>query len=629
MIELLVGLFLLALVAAVFILPVVALVRTRGIGLLRRRLDALEEEVTHLRRRLRDLRAAPPPTAAEPEPAPLEALPAAEEPAPPAPARRRALAGADAGWLESWIGQRGLGWAAVVLLFFATAFFLKYAFDNQWIGELGRVSLGVVAGAALCAGGLAAHRRQRRLASQMLTSAGVILLYLTTFAAFGYYHLMPRERAGLFLVAVVAESAALAVLYDAPAIAILAVVGGLLSPVLLHSDQDQYRSLFTYLAVLNAGVVGLALFRRWVVLAPLSLAGTQVLYWGWYFGRYHPEKLGAALSFQVVVFALFVVHDVLAPAWKRQRAHPVQLVQIVANGFLFVVAGYALLDWDYHQWLPALAVGLAIVYAALAGLVQQRSPGDGWLQLGVITMGMGLVAVAVALRAEAGWVSLGWGVEGLALWWFGLRIRALPMRALGAVLLALAVGRLVLVDTPWGGRGPFVPLFNNYALPGLAITGCVLAGAWATRRLGGTVQDFDRAAWWLMGLGGVLLGWLVLSVEVYQSASRWLIAGTEGSAEQYRFAQMCLSVFWAVYAGGVLAVGFRVKSRPVRATALGLFALTLGKVVLLDMAGLPGIYRVAAFFALAVIMGLGAWGYQRLEAGLGPARREEAIHEGA
>src|SRR5262249_4211389 len=152
--------------------------------------------------------------------------------------------------------------------------------------------------------------------------------------AFGYYHLMPRERAGLFLVAVVAESAALAVLYDAPAIAVLAVIGGLLSPVLLHSDPDQYPSLFAYLALLNAGVVGLALFRRWVVLAPLSIAGTQALYWGWYFGRYHPEKLGAALAFQVVVFALFVAHDVLAPAWKRQRAHPVQLVQIVANGFL-------------------------------------------------------------------------------------------------------------------------------------------------------------------------------------------------------------------------------------------------------------------------------------------------------
>src|SRR5262249_24402867 len=118
----------------------------------------------------------------------------------------------DSANLEAWIGGRGLGWIAVMLLLFDTAFFLKYAFDNRWIGELGRVTIGILAGALLSVAGLFFHRRGWRLFSQMLSAGGVVLLYLATFGAFGYYHLIPQDRAAVFLVAIVVETAALAVL---------------------------------------------------------------------------------------------------------------------------------------------------------------------------------------------------------------------------------------------------------------------------------------------------------------------------------------------------------------------------------------------------------------------------------
>jgi uncharacterized membrane protein len=618
-------------VAAVFVLPIIAFVRSRRVAELSQRLDELDDEVRRLRRQVRRLREAEePPAEEEAEPATVTPVEVTEQPEarPAEPRRRRGplLRPPDAISLEDWIGRRGLGWAAVVLLLFATAFFLKYAFENDWIGPLGRVSIGVVAGAALCVAGWQVHRRGYRLFSQMLTAAGIVLLYLATFASFGYYHLMPRDRAAVFLVLLVGEAAALALLYDAVSIALMAVIGGLLTPILLHADHDQYRSLFTYLIVLDFGVVALALFRSWPAVASVALAGTQGLFWLWWEENYHPEKLQAALLFQAAVFALFLLHNVLAYVVRQRRADIEALARTVLNAFLFALAGYILLRDDYRIWLGSAAVGLAIVYTALGWLVLRRRPDDPWQQLVVVAVALGFVAAVFPLQASAAWIALGWAVEGAALSGFGLRLRSDRLRALGAALLVLGAGRLLLVDTVGLDRTePFVPVFNKYALPATGVAACLLFAAGASRHFLRRPRDVDRAARIVAGLAGVLLVWLVLSLDTYQFFVTLPSFGTD-TEHLERVARTSLSVLWPAYAAVLLLVGFKLDSPALRWTGLALFALTLGKVVFVDMAELPGFYRVAAFFVLSVIMGAAAWGYQKIER-LRRGTPREAGHE--
>jgi uncharacterized membrane protein len=598
------GLIALLIGGCVLILPIVAFVRTLRITEIEHRLARIESILARQRVEARPA-----------EPVIEDAIRVDEEPPPerprPRPHRppsRPAPVPPDSAAIESWLGQKFMGWAAVVLLLFATAFFLKYAFDNNWIGPLGRVSIGVLAGSVLCAGGFAMFRRGRWLACQMLTAAGIVLLYLCTFAAFGYYRLLPREHAGVYFVLIVVEAALLAGLYEAESIAVMAVVGALLSPILLRSEVDQYRSLFTYLAVLDLGFVALALWRRWRIVAPLALVGTQGLFWMWWAERYHPAKFGAVMSFQLVLFVLFLFHDLVAPALRRVRAHPVQLLGIVVNCLFLCLVTNAVMEGDDRLWLPALALSLGAVLAALVYAVQRRSPGDAPLQLVPLAVAASLIAAAVGLRAEAGWVAMGWAVEGAALWWVGLRLRVVPIRAFAAAFLVLAAGRFFFVDTPDAWRREiFYPLFNDYAAPGLVVAACLLVVCRLTRHALPQGHDFDRVAYWACGLGGVLFAWFVLSVDTHQYLHRYF----GGSAEGDRYASTGLSVLWAVYSGVVLYFGFRLESRPVRLTAQGLFGLTLAKVVLVDMSQLSEFFRVVAFFVLALVMGLGAYAYQR------------------
>ncbi len=521
----------------------------------------------------------------------------------------------------------------MILFVFAAAFFLKYAFDNNWIGELGRVAIGVLIGAGLCLAGLRCHLKQSRILGEICTAAGVVALYLSTYAAFGFYSLLTRQEGGAFLAVLMALAALLAMAYDSPAVALLALAGGLLTPLLLVSEHDQYISLFLYLAVLAAAAVGLAWLRpRWPALRTVALLGVQGLYWAWFAGNYHPEKQAAALVFLVVVFGLFLASGLLA-AWRRRGGWE-DLLVVAINPFLFFAAAYRLLDEDFHQWMGALAVLVALVCTAAAVVVARWREDDPLQRFAWVAVGLAFLAIAVPLQVGTmqvgvAWVAPCWAVEGLALWWFGLRVGSRPARVFGVILLVAAVVRLLTAEGLYAHHGPFIPVFNAYTLPGALTAAAVLGAAFAARRFAAGLEEGDVVVRYAAGLVGAALVWLLLSREVYDFCTLVLVPASPFGPAQWpppgeRLAQTALSAAWTAYAALLLWIGFRLDHALTRWAALAVFAVTVAKVFLYDLSGLDGLFRILAFLILSVVLAAAAWGYQKFQA----YRRSESAEHG-
>lgn len=258
------------------------------------------------------------------------------------------------GDLESRMGLRWVNRIGAVTLILAAAFVFKYAADNGWLGPWARVFIGIAAGAIAVSGAELLARRGHRVVAQGVAGFGIALFYLSLWASFQVFELMPQLAVfGLMAVATLLGGA-LALRYNAQALAVLAAAGGFLTPILLNTGENRPWALNAYLLLLAAGAVFLAVRKRWRGLAWMAYLGTKTLYWAAVFedeGRepYHPD-----LVFGVLYYALF-----LATPWREIAA----LAQ-VSFGFAVLSAGFwaASYGWTWHIVLPLVAGLCVAVY---------------------------------------------------------------------------------------------------------------------------------------------------------------------------------------------------------------------------------------------------------------------------
>jgi len=593
------------LVIVTIVLPIVAIVRTGRIRNLETRIAGLEAALLRLMREHEGVApaapvqqpetvVAPAPPAPVPVPVPVPVT------APPPPSES----------LESVIGQRWIGWIAIILIFVAAAFFLKYAFENRWIGELGRVAFGVMAGLAFVWGGLDRHRKGWRYLAQVLTAGGVTILYLSVFGAFGYYHLVDQRTAFLFLAVVVAEAHLLALQYDAPSIAIMALVGGFLTPILLSTGRDRYGVLFTYIVLLDSGTLFVIMRRRWRWLATLAYALTQLMFAAWYQEHYHPAKRPAVTLFQLAVFALFTL-AALAPRIRGELSGLEEWVRLGVNPFVLYGVCYLIWDDDYHNWMAPAALVLAIVYVALARWELAQRLLDRRLLVVAVATALTFVTLAIPVQLESNWITLAWAMEAVALVWASFETLAPRLRALSWVVFGLAVVRYLVLDTPWEYRAEFTPVFNRFFLGTLALAACFGAAAYLMQHVG--------RAGLLAGLIGAGVLWFGSTVEAYtyfdalaRAEMQRPSADSAAVVRHLRWAgQLTLTVLWTSFAGALTALGFRRQVGALRVAGLVLFGITLVKVVFFDIAELQQFYRILALLALGLVLMAVAWAYQR------------------
>jgi uncharacterized membrane protein len=605
------------------------------IGALRELIAQLTRRVYHLEQVVGSHAGASQP--GEPEGASVAPRPAAQAPparaavtgAPLAAADLRAEPrGAQTESLERRIGSQWLNRVGVVAVLVGVSYFLKLAFDNGWIGPGLRVLIGCLGGVGLCLWSERFRRPSSLAFSYSLKAVGVGVLYLSFWASFQLYHLLPGAIAFIAMMLVTAATAGVAITQDAELLAGLALLGGLLTPVLCDTHENREAALFCYLLLLSLGALALQRVKPWPRILFGAFIGTFLLSAAWFDSYYSDGQFAETLLFSSLLFALFAVAPLygMAEAERDRAARQtgVLLATLNAAAYFYAIDTQLKISGNSVQAREAAyALGLAVVYAGLGAALDRRAGEHGGVErLAPMThygLAITFLTIGIALKLHQHWVTLAWLVEGALVFWAGARGAHRRVKLFAAVVASLGLLRLVTLDLYWWGEQP--PILNARLTTFAVAVGALLWMIWLD------AHSPDREAdGKILAAGVIVVNLLVLlaaGLEIHDTFEP-MIRGTvvdprnpasyDVETARRGLVMLCsfsYSALIMLYGAGLMWLGIARRSALLRWQAIALIAAAVIKVFFFDVSGLDHGWRVLSFIILGALLLAISYAYQR------------------
>jgi uncharacterized membrane protein len=424
-----------------------------------------------LSRLMESLSAPPPlPPSAPPLPRPLEgrqaATPSVEVP-PRAPSKLAQTAGDILNRIWQWIlvGEEyrpkgvsmeyavGTTWlmrVGIVALVAGVGYFLKWSMDHGLLGPTARVAMSVTFGLGMLTGGMCLLGRRWNVLGQGFVGGGLATLYFSMYALGPLYHLVDSQPVvfGLMILVTVAAGV-LALSANSMLVAIFGIIGGFCTPLLLHTNEPRFLALYSYLLLLNLGVLGIGHLRQWRLLNYLSFLFTYTIYFLASPACYTPGDFPVALTFLALVF---VAHSTLVLLYNLRRDAPatlLEIVHLVLNAAVFSFAAYDVIRDTAGRPYPALmTLAVAVYYCLHVAVFLRRRLADRPLLIALISLAGFYTTLTMPLLMEKESLTIAWALQAFMFLWLGRRLQSAFLRQVSYAVYGLTLFRLAVFEFP-------------------------------------------------------------------------------------------------------------------------------------------------------------------------------------
>ncbi|EOR95527.1 hypothetical protein ADIARSV_1346 [Arcticibacter svalbardensis MN12-7] len=348
--------------------------------------------------------------------------------------------------LEKFIGENLINKIGIAILVLAIGFFVKYAIDNNWVGPVGRVAIGVVFGGILI--GIAHRMRNSYKAfSSVLVGGGLAILYFTITLAYHQFHLFNQLTSLIILIAITCFAVVLSLLYDKQELAVIALVGGLSSPFMVSSGEANYVGLFTYIVLLNVGMLVIAYYKSWRILNATAFGLTVLVFCLILSSLTGPTYL-TGFVYASILYLLFFWINVANNIKENRQFIASDFSILLVNTSLYFAAGLYLLTVMHHENMRGLfSVSLAVINLLLSFALFKNKRADSNILYLLIGITLTFISLTAPIQLNGHYITMFWAAETVLLYWLYLKSKIQLMKLASLIIWAAMIISLLM---DWG-----------------------------------------------------------------------------------------------------------------------------------------------------------------------------------
>ncbi|MBL0331812.1 MAG: DUF2339 domain-containing protein [Chlorobi bacterium] len=322
--------------------------------------------------------------------------------------------------IEKFIGENLANKVGIIITVIGVAIGAKYAIDHDLISPLTRIILGYLVGLGLMGFAIKLKTKYENF-SAVLLSGAIAILYFITFAAYSFYGLFPQLLAFLMMVCFTLFTVLSAIKYNKQIIAHLGLVGAYLVPFLLSDGSGQIGILFSYMVIINVGILIVSVLRDWKPLLYSSFAFSWLIYASWFFNKYNSiTDFNLAILFSTLFFIIFYASSIVYKIRMKEKLSPGDTIIMISNAFIFYAFGFGMLTQKSSQELLGLfTLANGVVHFVVAYFIYKSKSGDKSLLYLIIGLVLTFITIAIPVQLNGNWVTLLWIAEALMLFWIG------------------------------------------------------------------------------------------------------------------------------------------------------------------------------------------------------------------
>ena len=320
---------------------------------------------------------------------------------------------------ESWINKIG-----ILIVVIGVAIGAKYSIENELISPLTRIILGYLMGIGLLGFGIKLKPKFEGY-SAVLVSGAISIFYFITYFAYSFYDLIPQALAFVMMLIFTAFTVFTAIKYNRVVIAHIGLIGAYAVPFLLSSGSGRVDILFSYMLIINLGILFISIKKDWKSLHYSAFLFTWMIYGSWFADKsfdsnlqgYEALGLGFATAFFLVFYGVSLFNNIIS----KEKLDKVNIILILLNSFIYFGFGFGIFNGHsiLDSYLGLFTLFNAVIHFAVLFFIKSKKLADSTLFYSTLGMVFTFITIAIPIQLDGNWVTLMWTAQGAILFWLG------------------------------------------------------------------------------------------------------------------------------------------------------------------------------------------------------------------